>query len=236
VTDELEPAATPDGDDIPIVEPDPEPEPEPMPDEPARLLAQLEQGLGDAIVEAGHTFGDLVVRVAPEAWRKAAEVVRDKLECDYLSFISGIDWMPAPKVGGDEAGGDTSSPVQPTEMTFGVTGSEGRFQVFARVQSTSRKHGLTLKVDVDENDPRIPSWVPVYPGADWHERETWEMFGIGFDGHPGMRHLYLPAEFEGHPLRKDFPLLSREIKPWPGLVDVEPMPGEEASEEGGAAE
>jgi NADH-quinone oxidoreductase subunit C len=236
VTDELESAATPDGDDIPIVEPDPEPEPEPMPDEPARLLAQLEQGLGDAIVEAGHTFGDLVVRVAPEAWRKAAEVVRDKLECDYLSFISGIDWMPAPKVGGDEAGGDTSSPVQPTEMTFGVTGSEGRFQVFARVQSTSRKHGLTLKVDVDENDPRIPSWVPVYPGADWHERETWEMFGIGFDGHPGMRHLYLPAEFEGHPLRKDFPLLSREIKPWPGLVDVEPMPGEEASEEGGAAE
>ena len=69
--------------------------------------------------------------------------------------------------------------------------------------------------------------MPVYPGADWHERESWEMFGIDFDGHPALRHLYLPGEFEGHPLRKDFPLLAREVKPWPGLVDVEPMPGEE---------
>lgn len=224
------------GDDIPIVEPEPDPEPEPLPERAAKLLAQLEKDLKDGIVESGHTFGDLVVRVTPEAWRKAAEVARDKLECDYLSFVSGIDWMPAPKVGGDEAGGDTSSPAQPTETTYGVAGSDGRFQIFARVQSTSRHHGLTLKVDVDEEAFSVPSWVPVYPGADWHERETWEMFGIGFDGHPGMRHLYLPAEFEGHPLRKDFPLLSREIKPWPGLVDVEPMPGEEAAPEEGGGE
>ena len=75
---------------------------------------------------------------------------------------------------------------------------------------------------------RAESWVPVYPGADWHEREAWEMYGFVFDGHPSLRHLYLPSEFEGHPLRKDFPLLAREVKPWPGLVDVEPMPGEPA--------
>jgi len=223
--------ADPETDEIPIVEPDPEPEPEPMPEAAARLLAQLEKGLKDGIIESGHTFGDLVVRVAPEAWRKAAEVARDTLECDYLSFVSGIDWMPAPKIGGDEAGGDTSAPVQPTGTTYGVAGSDGRFQVFARVSSTSRHHGVTLKVDVDEDAPTVASWVPVYPGADWHERECWEMFGIGFDGHPGMRHLYLPAEFEGHPLRKDFPLLAREVKPWPGLVDVEPMPGEEVVQE-----
>jgi NADH-quinone oxidoreductase subunit C len=53
------------------------------------------------------------------------------------------------------------------------------------------------------------------------------MFGFVFDGHPSLRHLYLPGEFEGHPLRKDFPLLARDVKPWPGLVDVEPMPGED---------
>ena len=47
------------------------------------------------------------------------------------------------------------------------------------------------------------------------------MYGVRFDGHPSLRHLYLPAEFEGHPLRKDFPLLARVVKPWPGLVDVE---------------
>jgi NADH-quinone oxidoreductase subunit C len=57
------------------------------------------------------------------------------------------------------------------------------------------------------------------------------MFGISFEGHPGLRHLYLPGEFEGHPLRKDFPLLARLVKPWPGIVDVEPMPGEPASAE-----
>jgi NADH-quinone oxidoreductase subunit C len=50
------------------------------------------------------------------------------------------------------------------------------------------------------------------------------MFGVTFDGHPGLRHLYLPGGFEGHPLRKDFPLVARMVKPWPGIVDVEPMP------------
>jgi hypothetical protein len=67
----------------------------------------------------------------------------------------------------------------------------------------------------------------VYAGANWHERETHEMFGISFAGHPDLRNMYLPMEFEGHPLRKDFPLLSRMVKPWPGIVDVEPMPEEE---------
>jgi NADH-quinone oxidoreductase subunit C len=84
-----------------------------------------------------------------------------------------------------------------------------------------------MKADVDDESPHLDSWVAVYPGADWHERECWEMYGIVFDGHPSLRHLYLPAEFEGHPLRKDFPLLAREVKPWPGIVDVEPMPGED---------
>ena len=56
------------------------------------------------------------------------------------------------------------------------------------------------------------------------------MFGFTFTGHPKPTHLYLPGTFEGYPLRKDFPLLSRRVKPWPGIVDVEPMPGEEAGE------
>ena len=60
--------------------------------------------------------------------------------------------------------------------------------------------------------------------------------GFAFTGHPALRHLYLPAEFEGYPLRKDFPLLAREVKPWPGLVDVEPMPGEEGDDEDPAVE
>jgi NADH-quinone oxidoreductase subunit C len=195
----------------------------------ADLLARLEAELGDAVVEHEPRFGDPVVRVRRDAWRHAAEFAKTKLDCDFLSFISAIDWNPAPKEG-DEDSSDTSSPVQPQEVTYGAAGSDGRFQVFAHVQSTSRHWGLTLKVDVDEAGLLVESWVPVYAGADWHERECWEMFGIAFDGHPALRHLYLPYEFEGNPLRKDFALLSRVVKPWPGLVDVEPMPEEEATE------
>jgi NADH-quinone oxidoreductase subunit C len=207
-----------------------EAEPRPLDETEQELLARLERSLGDCIVESADAYGSLIVRVKPDAWRRAAEVSKVELECDFLSFISGIDWQPAPREG-EEAGGDTSSPVQPTEMTFGAAGSAGRMQVFAHVESTTRKWGVTLKTDVDERDPHAESWVSHYPGADWHERETWEMFGVTFDGHPSLRHLYLPSEFEGHPLRKDYPLLARVVKPWPGLVDVEPMPGEETKEE-----
>jgi NADH-quinone oxidoreductase subunit C len=66
----------------------------------------------------------------------------------------------------------------------------------------------------------------VYAGANWHEREAYEMFGIDFTGHPQLTKLYLPDGFEGHPLRKSYPLLAREVKPWPGMVDVEGMPGQ----------
>jgi NADH-quinone oxidoreductase subunit C len=209
----------------------------------AALLEKLLARLGDAVIESEPCYGDAVVRVKPEAWLEAARIAHDELGCDYLSFIAGIDWMPTPTVAGAEEGsGDTSAPVQPRETTYGVAGSAGRFQVFARVDSTNSGAGLTLKTDITTDTMRVDSWTSVYPGADWHEREAWEMYGFAFTGHPALRHLYLPAEFEGHPLRKDFPLLAREVKPWPGLVDVEPMPGEEPGDdeaavagEGGAA-
>ena len=183
------------------------------------------KALGKEVIESDHNFGDFVVRVTPAGYKKAAKIAREKLGCDYLSFIAGIDWMPMP-IEGAEGEGDPSQPAQPREMTFGVAGSDSRFQVFAHVQSTTKHLGLTIKVDVDETAMSVASWTATYPGADWHERECWEMYGIDFIGHPEIRHLYLPGEFEGYPLRKDFPLLARVIKPWPGLVDVEPMPGE----------
>jgi NADH-quinone oxidoreductase subunit C len=207
--------------------PEPAAEPNPVHDE---LLERMRTGgLGsEAVIETADALGNLVVRVAPGSWHQVAEVSKAALECNYLSFLAGIDWQPAPREG-DEDSGDTSSPVQPTETTYGAAGSAGRFQVFAHVQSTGHHWAVTFKTDVDEADPHVASWVDVYPGADWHERECWEMFGIVFDGHPALRHLYLPMDFEGHPLRKDFPLLARVVKPWPGLVDVEPMPGEPAA-------
>src|SRR5262249_22318643 len=74
--------------------------------------------------------------------------------------------------------------------------------------------------------PAVPSIVEVYPGAAWHEREAYEMFGVDFPGHPDLAPLLLAPEFEGHPLRKDFVLASRVVKPWPGAVE----PGESAAE------
>lgn len=193
-------------------------------------LTRLRAELGDAVLDTATAFGDVVVRITLDAWLRAAQFAREQLSCDYLSFVSGLDWMPTPVIA-EEGSGDTSAPVQPREVTYGLAGSEGRFQVFAHVESTAHHFGITLKADVDEADPVVESWTSVYPGADWHERECWEMYGFRFEGHPSLRHIYLPAEFEGHPLRKDYPLLAREVKPWPGLVDVEPMPGEEGGEE-----
>ena len=117
-------------------------------------------------------------------------------------------------------------------MTHGCTGGDSRYQVFARLHSVEHKVGLTLLADVPDATNTIDSWSSIYGGANWHEREAWEMFGVVFAGHPNLRRLYLPTDFEGHPLRKDFPLLARMVKPWPGIVDVEGMPGV-ADDEGG---
>jgi NADH-quinone oxidoreductase subunit C len=211
------------------------------------LLDTLTAALGDAVVESRLEKGDLWVRVRTDAWRAAAEACRDRLACDYFCFLSGIDWMPSQVPNPEEAAAAADeedeeeaplpSPAASQELRTGYAGGDSRFQVFARYYSTTTHQGVTVKADLDEADPTVESIVAVYRGADWHEREAWEMYGFRFAGHDDLRHLYLPGEFEGHPLRKDFPLLAREVKPWPGLVDVEPMPGGDGDEaEEGEAE
>ena len=145
----------------------------------------------------------------------------------YFCFLSALDWKPSP-YGRGEDDPTAAPPERSTEVKQGYAGGETRFQVFARVANTDRHVGVTVKADVAEDSMTIDSWHAIYAGANWHERETHEMFGIDFAGHPDLRNMYLPGEFEGFPLRKDFPLLSRIVKPWPGIVDVEPMPAEEA--------
>jgi NADH-quinone oxidoreductase subunit C len=206
------------------------------------MLDLLQSELGDALVGSEIAKDDITVRVDRSVWKRTAELCRDRLAMDYFCFLNGIDWLPADLSGEkafEPAGGleeiataeDGAKPL-PTTIETGVAGGETRFQVFARYYSVTSHLGITVKADLDEADPHVESIVSVYRGADWHERETWEMLGFQFDGHPGLRHLYLPGGFEGYPLRKDFPLLAREVKPWPGLVDVEPLPGEEPGAEG----
>ncbi len=196
-----------------------------------RILDVLGQELGAAVVGHAMERGDLWVRVERAVWRRALEVAKTKLGLTYFGFLSGIDWAPAPGLSGertfrgeeaDDDAGDAADGA--AEVRTGLAGGDTRFQVFARLYDVRRHVGVTFKADLDDAHPRVDSVTGLFRGADWHEREAWEMFGFGFDGHPGLRHLYLPGEFEGHPLRKDFPLLAREVKPWPGLVNVEQIP------------
>ena len=205
------------------------------------LLAALTAELGDAVVGSHIRPGDdLWVRVDRSAWRATGEFLRTGLGFAYFNFLSGLDWLPSPFGRDMDSQVDLTleapEPKEAEPQESGYAGGDTRFQVFARVNDVVGLRSITLKADVADDDPRIDSWVPVYPGADWHERECWEMYGITFDGHPGLRHLYLPGEFEGNPLRKDYPLLARRVKPWPGIVDVEAMPGDDDEDGGGSAE
>ncbi|MGD9705100.1 MAG: NADH-quinone oxidoreductase subunit C [Acidimicrobiia bacterium] len=196
----------------------------------AGVLDEFRNALGDALVDSHLKPGDdLWLRVRSDAWRAAGAAAR-QLGFAYFCFLSAIDWLPSPFGKGED---DPTQPPPERDDTIrhGYAGGESRFQMLARLTNLERHVSVMFKADVPDS-LAIDSWVPVYAGANWHERETWEMFGITFTGHPDLRHIYLPMEFEGFPLRKDFPLLSRIVKPWPGIVDVEPLPGVDSDEEG----
>ena len=170
------------------------------------------QEFADAVADAVGGIADIQfdtvkVKVSVDEWVPAHNIARDQLDLVFFSWLSAIDW--ANEV---EAGDPLSEPV------------EERYEVMTALSDLSDGHLVVMSTDLDKENPTIPSLVSVYAGANWHEREAHEMFGIDFDGHPNLIHLYLPDAFTGNPLRKSYPLLSREVKPWPGTVDVEAMP------------
>ncbi|GGV84105.1 dehydrogenase [Streptomyces gelaticus] len=148
---------------------------------------------------AQYAYDLLTVDVPAASWITALETARDRLGCTYFDWLSAVD----------EPG----------------TG----FQVCAHVAALAagRVRRLMIRTTVPHEAAVLPTAIDVYAGAAWHERETHEMFGIGFEGHPHLVPLLLPEGFEGHPLRKDFVLAARVAKAWPGAKE----PGE--SEHGG---
>jgi NADH-quinone oxidoreductase subunit C len=178
-----------------------EPEPHPL------------QGFADEVAEAVRgtaeiQFDTVKVKVEPRSWLEAHQTARDQLDLVFFSWLSAIDWS------NEVAAGDSLS----EEV-------EERIELLSALSDVTEGRLVVLSTDLPQESPTIPSLVEVYAGADWHEREAYEMFGIQFEGHPNLIHLYLPDSFVGNPLRKSYPLLSREVKPWPGTVDVEAMPG-----------
>lgn len=196
----------------------------------ARITAALGAAVVDSLVKPND---DMWIRVTSESWLTTGETLKS-LGYNYFCFISAIDWLPSPFGKGED---DPTEPAPERDNTIkqGYTGGQARFQVLARLTQPHTSIGVNIKADVDDSTMAVDSWTSIFAGANWHERETWEMFGIGFNGHPDLRKMYLPADFEGHPLRKDFPLLARIVKPWPGIVDVEPLPGDDEQEEGAAS-
>lgn len=149
------------------------------------------------------------IYVSRDQWVPAATAARDETGLGFFSFLSAVDWAKEVTIG---------------EPAADVDNLEERYEVLCRLSSATDSTALILSTSLAKDDAWLDTLVPVYAGAAWHEREAAEMFGIDFRGHPNLIKLYLPEAFEGHPLRKSFALGAREVKPWPGTVDVEELP------------
>lgn len=135
----------------------------------------------------------------------------DELRCRFFTFLSAVDRSAAGTDDDKSAGGGEAAPSkEPAEL-----------EVLIHVYSPDYVLHVNVHVPVRFAAAEVPSITGVYAGAQWHERETWEMFGIEFPGHPRLVNLYLPEDFEGHPLLKSFKLPGRSVKEWPGAKDPE---------------
>ena len=178
-------------------------------------IEDFADSVAEAVGAIRHTsdLGTVKVYVERERWREAVTAARDQAELPFFSWLSAVDWTNEVAVG------------DPTAEEV-----EERYEVMCAVSNITDGQIVILSADVPKDDPVIDSVMSVYPGADWHEREAAEMFELDFAGHPNLVKLYLTSDFSGHPLKKSYPLISREVKPWPGSVDVEDMPEKPASD------
>ncbi|WP_241249933.1 NADH-quinone oxidoreductase subunit C [Rhodococcus sp. X156] len=157
------------------------------------LLAALAQrGLDQAVQQVVVDRGEITYYLRPDTVLEVCRVLRDEpaLRFELCSSVSGVDY-----------GFDGDQPV------------DQRLHVVYHLASMTFRHRVRLEVALDvpgsggmSEHPHLPSVVQVYPTADWQEREVWDMFGIVFDGHPGLTRILMPDDWAGHPQRKDYPL------------------------------
>ena len=155
-------------------------------DEATDRIEQVFGQYGEAIERVVVDRGELTLYVKREFITDLCRTLRDDpaLRFELLSSLSGVDYIDSPR----------------------------RLHCVYHLTSMTYRRRLRLEVAVTIEDPHIPSVVSVYPTADWHERETWDFFGIVFDGHPALTRIQMPDDWIGHPQRKDYPL---------GGIDVE---------------
>jgi NADH-quinone oxidoreductase subunit C len=167
--------------------PAPPAEETPPPPPPDPIIARLSELLADPILREEPAVDCLTLVVARARLLAVLQALRDdpQLAFGHLSDVTAVDYLDL--------------------------GREPRFDVVYHLLSHSLKRRLRLRVPVEEDDPVVPTATGLYPAANWLEREVTDMFGIGFAGHPDPRRILLPDDFEGHPLRKDFPIGAEEI-------------------------
>ena len=153
------------------------------------ILDELRRRFGGAIVETDEHRGDLTAVVVRDALLGVLAHCRDDaaLAFDLLVDVTAVDYLRFP---GREDG--------------------PRFEVVYHLYSVAHNHRVRVKVPVEQDDPVVPTATGLWPIANWLEREVWDMFGIRFEGHPDLRRLLMYEEFEGHPLRKDYPINRRQ--------------------------
>jgi NADH-quinone oxidoreductase subunit C/D len=151
-------------------------------------LRLLKEALGQRVRRADEFRGDLAITVDRGAWVEAATLLRDHPELDYKLFLDlcGVDYLDK-----DER--------------------DDRFEVALHAYSVSKKHHVRLKTTLPEAQPQLPTLTGVYKGANWFEREAWDLYGITFDGHPNLSRILTHDDFVGHPMRKDYPQGQRHV-------------------------
>jgi NADH-quinone oxidoreductase subunit C len=145
-------------------------------------LKAIKEHLGDEILNTHSQFGQDTVVVSETALLKLGEYLKGDLGFEVLMDVTAVDhWKSRP-----------------------------RFEVVYHFLSLKKVERLRVKVPVDEPDPEVSSLVDLWPSADWYEREVFDMFGVNFRGHPNLKRILMYPEFEGHPLRKDYPITKRQ--------------------------
>ncbi len=153
----------------------------------AAICTGLRERFPEHVTEPEEAFGEVSVRVDRDRIVEACTHLRDTEKFDLLADLSVVDYL------------DVRVP-------------EHRFLVAYHLYSLSRNLRLRLRVFLPDGDETVPSVAGVWPTADWHEREAFDFFGIRFEGHPDLRRILMPDDWEGHPLRKDYPLGGTDVQ------------------------
>jgi len=181
------------------------------------LIESVTNRFPDA-VSASHAYrGDQTVVVRPEFLLPIARFLKEDpaLQMNLLVDVTAVDYStfgksPAPAFFASSGIAVRPSSQIPDEDPWPGPPAKARFAVVYHFYSIDHKHRLRLVVPVEETEAELDSLTPLWAAADWLEREVWDMYGIRFSGHPNLKRILMYKEFEGHPLRKDYPVNKRQ--------------------------